>query len=800
MGQIRGKKAKISACNIRSLSSFGIPYAGMHILVSTDNSATEDGQGNFDAYVVGDGHKAATALPLQRINAALEEEVSQLHQEVKSDESNVQEMAVQLFTGVGTEDITLSPINTYEGQKALSVNDNGKVYLNDVQGVDYYVYVYDIANVESKLNITGSGNWSVAYFAFFTSSLFDAASNVGEVNLAPSGSTTQKKTFYNVDIPSGAQYLLVQELHSGQLIGQKVTKQVAPSQIINGADVYNFIQRKYLRVDAAQTLSSSEKKQGLDNLGIIDSNFYLLEYYGRVAAQMQALSLGTYFFNTYNNTLNQKIAEAGTAGYKNIPIKKDDLCYYLGRFYTSLDGSSLTDIGHGSFHVLDYWGSSGSAMSALELGAYCYNTYSGHIEVKTSDAGTYTSNIIPMCKNDLYYYNGKLYVSLDETTLTDISTIIQSNYIVQETGNNTGKMMSQKAVTDLFTNSFTPVNVKLNDIFFDTNVKDEELTNSDFKTNSYFSSTGALNTNASFDIYVYDIQTITNNLKVVSYTNWGQPVYAFYSSSELSEETLVQIGQSGTAGTELTFTNISIPTGAKYLAVNFHRQYGLTAHAYKLIKVIGNPTVNPLRGKKWACVGDSLTEVNSRTTKHYFDFVAEELGVIPLNYGVSGTGYARHREDNIAFYQRVSSIDLSADIITIFGSFNDLGTISQDFPIGNITDTGTDSVAGCINTTIDNIQARFPLARLGVISPTPWNNVHPSDAGNSTNYVNIIRDICEYRSIPFLDLWRCSNLRPWDTSFREIAYSKDDGNGVHPDENGHSLIAPKFKEFIKNLM
>lgn len=67
MGQIRGKKAKVSACNIRSLSSFGIPYAGMHILVSTDNSATEDGQGNFDAYVVGDGHTAATALELKKV-------------------------------------------------------------------------------------------------------------------------------------------------------------------------------------------------------------------------------------------------------------------------------------------------------------------------------------------------------------------------------------------------------------------------------------------------------------------------------------------------------------------------------------------------------------------------------------------------------------------------------------------------------------------------------------------------------------------------------------------------------------
>ena len=67
MGQIIGRTAKPDACNLRSLSSFGIPAAGQHILVSTDNSAMRNGQGNFDAYVVGDGHTAATELPLQYI-------------------------------------------------------------------------------------------------------------------------------------------------------------------------------------------------------------------------------------------------------------------------------------------------------------------------------------------------------------------------------------------------------------------------------------------------------------------------------------------------------------------------------------------------------------------------------------------------------------------------------------------------------------------------------------------------------------------------------------------------------------
>ena len=75
MGQIIGRTAKPDACNLQSLSSFGTPAAGQHILVSTDNSAMQNGQGNFDAYVVGDGHKAAAALELKDIDNGVYKEL-----------------------------------------------------------------------------------------------------------------------------------------------------------------------------------------------------------------------------------------------------------------------------------------------------------------------------------------------------------------------------------------------------------------------------------------------------------------------------------------------------------------------------------------------------------------------------------------------------------------------------------------------------------------------------------------------------------------------------------------------------
>ena len=126
MGQIRGTKAKVSACNIRSLSSFGIPYAGMHILVSTDNSAMADGNGNFDAYVVGDGVTAATALPLHYL--ADEEPVAGSTQGIMSAWAHkfVKPITDEMLeVSQGTEDVS----EVYDARiEHAYIGSNGRIY------------------------------------------------------------------------------------------------------------------------------------------------------------------------------------------------------------------------------------------------------------------------------------------------------------------------------------------------------------------------------------------------------------------------------------------------------------------------------------------------------------------------------------------------------------------------------------------------------------------------------------------------------------------------------------------------
>ena len=237
---------------------------------------------------------------------------------------------------------------------------------------------------------------------------------------------------------------------------------------------------------------------------------------------------------------------------------------------------------------------------------------------------------------------------------------------------------------------------------------------------------------------------------------------------------------------------VTAPRRASLLKVG---QYG--GRTPEVYEVTGYTSKKQWSGLKWVCVGDSLTEENERTTMHYHDYISEKTGISIVNMGVGGTGYKRREETNDAFYQRIKNVPLDADVITIFGGGNDLSLYDV---AGKPTDNGTDTLCGCINKTIDELYALLPTTQFGIISPTPWINNEPSDNGSMSKYSVLLKEICALRGVPFLDLFHCSGLRPNDEDFRKVAYSKDEGNGVHPDETGHRIIAPKIKRFIESLV
>jgi lysophospholipase L1-like esterase len=212
-------------------------------------------------------------------------------------------------------------------------------------------------------------------------------------------------------------------------------------------------------------------------------------------------------------------------------------------------------------------------------------------------------------------------------------------------------------------------------------------------------------------------------------------------------------------------------------------------------------TFKLLTGKIWACLGDSITEKNFRSDKLYHSYVSDETGVTVLNYGDSGSGYKKNEGTNIAFYQRAGGIS-SCDACTIFGSGNDMTLV--DSYLGDVTDTTSETICGCINLTIDNFRTYHKLTPLGIIAPAPWETQSPEDPTcRMALYTEKLEAICKLKAVPYLDLYHESNLRPWDATNNAYYFSCEEatsGDGTHPNAYGHALIAKKIKQFLIELV
>ena len=217
--------------------------------------------------------------------------------------------------------------------------------------------------------------------------------------------------------------------------------------------------------------------------------------------------------------------------------------------------------------------------------------------------------------------------------------------------------------------------------------------------------------------------------------------------------------------------------------------------------------------KKWFVIGDSLSTLNSTTTKRYIDYIVEKTGINVIVRAVGGSSWGQPQLTD-AFFKQAFDIPTDTDIVTIFGSFNSWAKreegVVTDGPSqgkGSVGDDGTDTYYGCVNTCFKNIYDKAPLAKVGVIFPTPWSTQNPFTYNETAEtLISVIDSASKKWGIPTLDLFRRSGMRPWDLTYRQLVYSKDsggiDGNpaGVHPNEIGHEIIATHVLEFMKTLL
>lgn len=213
------------------------------------------------------------------------------------------------------------------------------------------------------------------------------------------------------------------------------------------------------------------------------------------------------------------------------------------------------------------------------------------------------------------------------------------------------------------------------------------------------------------------------------------------------------------------------------------------------------------KGKKLLVIGDSITEVNFRTTRNYHSYIQEWLkfGAV-INEGKSGTGLVRPRDGNLGALDRLNEFTVDCDYILYMGNMNDgTGGNGSLTELGTFGDSTRNTVYGAWKLFIEGLINKYPNKPILVCSSTPRNQT--SDLGICwgkngwyEDWLKASREVCENYSIPFLDLYHNSGLRPWIESNNKEFFSCEqslEGDGIHPNEKGHKIIAYKIYEFIK---
>lgn len=213
-----------------------------------------------------------------------------------------------------------------------------------------------------------------------------------------------------------------------------------------------------------------------------------------------------------------------------------------------------------------------------------------------------------------------------------------------------------------------------------------------------------------------------------------------------------------------------------------------------------------LRGKKILFLGDSITQgVGATEGNKYTDVFARSTGAQIYNYGSSGTRIARQVHpnpnsgvDRSDFNARALTMNEEADAVVVFGGTNDCG--HGDAPFGNFTDRSVYSFYGALHTLILTLIERYPTARIIFMTPLHRSSEYSYTASTYckeplSEYARAIREVCEYYSIPVLDLYRNSGITPAVQKMKEL-YMPD---GLHPSDLGAARIAEMLENFMRAL-
>ncbi len=230
----------------------------------------------------------------------------------------------------------------------------------------------------------------------------------------------------------------------------------------------------------------------------------------------------------------------------------------------------------------------------------------------------------------------------------------------------------------------------------------------------------------------------------------------------------------------------------------------------------------PLRsqwmGKRVAFLGDSITDkCHVGTTKNYWGFLQDYLGVEPLVYGVNGAQW-----DHIPKQAKLLAEEHGDDVdcVIVFAGTNDY---NSSIPLGSwfretadmvevsgpitvkrrqrIPEMDGATLRGRINIALDYIRRTFVRQQVILLTPIHRGfatfgpgNIQPVETWANAlglfidDYIRVVREAGDHWAVPVIDLDRISGLLPrYEEHFGFFHDVKTDR--LHPNAEGHRRMA-----------
>ena len=218
-----------------------------------------------------------------------------------------------------------------------------------------------------------------------------------------------------------------------------------------------------------------------------------------------------------------------------------------------------------------------------------------------------------------------------------------------------------------------------------------------------------------------------------------------------------------------------------------------------------------LKGKIIDFLGDSITYGHGleRQDFRFSNLLKEKYFLASANnYGISGTRIAQKinpnpdcYEDTRDFCSRLGEMDENADVVVVFGGVNDYQ--HGDAPMGSFDDSTPETFCGALHFLYSNLKQQFIDSKIVVLTPlhmfgdTKKGGRYPEIKEPFTleDYVNRIKQTANYYGFHILDLFLYEDLDPNNNEIK-LKYMPD---GIHPNADGHKIIAELLGEFLENI-